>query len=100
MVTLDEPSLRGTPIAWLHLYQSTVIYCEIVVFPPTILTTETTVNPRQAGFINLRDTKRTTASDQLLVNPHRVTVDVVTFLKKLRRYLNEPDFVADPQVTP
>jgi len=72
-----------------------VIDCEKVVFPPTILAPEPALNPREAVFINLRDTKGTTPSEQPLINLHRVSMDVVTFLKKLRGYFKEPDFVAD-----
>ncbi len=66
------------------------------MFPLTIPTAEAAVNPRDAVFINLRDTQWPAASEQLLEKAHRASMDGVTFLKKFRWYLNESDLIADP----
>jgi hypothetical protein len=65
-----------------------VIDREPVMLQPPILTSEATFNPRQAIFVNERDTKGTAASEQLFVNTHGVAVDVIAFLKKLSWYVN------------
>jgi hypothetical protein len=82
--------------AWFYSYQTAVIERKRVVFPLTILTAEPAVNPRETVFINLRDTQRAAASEQLLVSPHCAAVDVITLLKKIRWYFDESNSVADP----
>jgi hypothetical protein len=72
-----------------------VIHSKIVVLPITAFRRKATADPRDAPFINLRNTKGTTTSQKLLVNPHRVAMDEVTVVKEFRRYSHEPDSVAD-----
>jgi hypothetical protein len=62
---------------------------ERVPFPLTVFASKTTLNPWMAIFINQIDTERTLASEQLFVNAHRVSMDVIPFLKEFRGYLGE-----------
>jgi hypothetical protein len=48
-----------------------------------------------AVFINPRDAKRSFSGDKLLVNAHRVAMDVIAFLKELARNLEKADSVPD-----
>ena len=67
-----------------------------MVFPATILAAEATVDPGEAIPVNLTDTQGTGAGEQFLVNPQRVAVDMVAFLKKFLGYFDEPNSITDP----
>ncbi|HEY7326489.1 MAG TPA: hypothetical protein VH592_02540, partial [Gemmataceae bacterium] len=63
------PTLRvGTStilplFAWSYLYQTAVIQRKEMMLPPTILTTEATLNPRDTAFIDHPDTQGTATSE-------------------------------------
>lgn len=83
-----------------HKNPTVIIDRQPVAFPLSILPPEPAVNPRQPVSIDLKDSLRPRASNQLLIKPPRFRLQSAASHPFKKRQLDKANLVANPQSPP